>query len=84
MKRELRAFAQGADQDQRQQDRIQAVGADLVAGSQHCIQIIAADDMAEQHDPRQQTQPTRARDHQRHIGAAAGIRAVVPITNQQK
>ena len=48
------------------------------------ISVVGVGDMAEQHDPRQQAQPPGTRDHQRHISAAAGIRAVVPITNQQE
>ena len=84
MKRELCTFAKGADEDQRQQNGVQAVSFDLVACGQHDVQIIAADNMAEQHDPRQQAQAPRASDHQRHIGAASGVGAVMPIADQQE
>ena len=60
------------------------MGADQVTGSEHLVQVVAADDMAEQHDSRQQAQATRAGHHQRHISATAGIGAVVPIADQQE
>ena len=84
MKRKLRTFAQCANQNQGQQDWIEAVSTDLVACGEYGIQIVAADDMAEQHNPRQQTQSSSTRNHQRHVGTASGVGAVVPITNQQK
>ena len=84
MERKLRAFAERANQDESEQDRIEAVGANLVARRQYGIQIVAADNMAEQHDPCQQAQPSRACDHQCHVSATACIRAVVPVPNQQK
>ena len=81
---ELRAFAQGADQDQGEQDRVEGMCANQIAGGQDLVQVIAADDMAEQHDPRQQAQTARAGDHQRHVGAASGVGAVVPVADQQE
>ncbi len=84
MEGELRALAQGAQQDQGQQDRVERVGAYLVSGSQYLIQVVAAHHMAEQHDPGQQAQAPGTGDHQRHVGAAAGIGAVVPVADQQE
>ena len=48
MERELRTFAQRANQDQREQHRIQRVGTNGVARGQHAVQIITADHVAEQ------------------------------------
>ena len=58
--------------------------ANQIAGGQDLVQVIAADHMAEQHDPRQQAQTARAGDHQRHVGAASRIGAVVPVADQQE
>ena len=58
--------------------------ANQIAGGQDLVQVIAADHMAKQHDPRQQAQAARAGDHQRHVGTASGIGAVVPVADQQE
>ncbi len=79
---ELGAFAQGADQYQGEHDRVQRMGANLIARRQHPVQVIAADDMPQQHHARQQAQAAGAGDHQRHVCAASRIGAVVPIANQ--
>jgi len=46
MEGELCALAQGADEDQGQQHRVQRMLADGVAGSQDLVQVVAADHMA--------------------------------------
>ncbi|MCY1176644.1 hypothetical protein D9M73_169250 [compost metagenome] len=81
---ELRTFAQGADQDQGQQDGVEVIGTNQVAGGQDLVQVIAADHMAEQHDPRQQAQTARTGHHQRHVGTAPGIGAMVPVADQKE
>ncbi len=81
---ELCALAQGANEDQWQQHRVQGMLADGVAGSQDLVQVVAADHMAEQQGTHQQAQAARARDHQRHVGAAAGVGTVVPVADQQE
>ncbi len=58
--------------------------ANQIAGGQDLVQVIAADHMAEQHDPRQQAQPPRAGDHQRHVGAASCVGTVMPVADQQE
>ncbi|MCY1434391.1 hypothetical protein D9M71_504500 [compost metagenome] len=60
------------------------MGADQLTGCQHLVQVIAADHMAEQQYPRQQAQTTGTGHHQRHVGAAPGIGAMVPVANQQE
>ena len=84
MERKLRAFAEGADEDEGEQNGVEGMCANLIAGGQDLVQVIAADDMAEDHDPRQQAQSAGPGDHQRHVGAATGVGAVVPVTDQQE
>lgn len=81
---ELGALAQGADEDQRQQHRVQCMLADDVAGSQNLVQVVAAHHMAEQQGSCQQAQAARTRDHQRHVGTATGVGTVVPVADQQE
>ncbi|MNH22767.1 hypothetical protein D3C79_826380 [compost metagenome] len=81
---ELRALAQCSDQDQRQQHWIQRVLANGLAGSQHLVQVIAAHYMAKQQGADQQAQAAGAGNHQRHVGAASGVGAVVPVADQQE
>ncbi len=65
-------------------DRVQRMRANLIARRQHLVQVIAADDMPQQHHPRQQAQTACASDHQRHIRPASRIGTVVPIADQQE
>ncbi len=81
---ETERFAQGADQDQRQQDGVEGMGTDQVAGGQDLVQLIAAHHMAEQHHPGQQAKPAGPSHHQRHIGTASSVGAVVPVADQQE
>ncbi|MNM31971.1 hypothetical protein D3C81_425570 [compost metagenome] len=80
----LRAFAQGAEEDQGEQDGIQGMIANQLAGSEDLVQVIAANHMAEQQHPRQQAQTASTGDHQGHVGTATGIGAVMPVANQQE
>ncbi|MNN27998.1 hypothetical protein D3C81_1415510 [compost metagenome] len=80
----LRTLAQGAHQDQGQQHRIQRVLANKVASGQDLVQVVAADHVAQQQGTDQQAQATGTGDHQRHVSAATGVGAVVPVTDQQE
>ncbi|MNZ24729.1 hypothetical protein D3C78_418820 [compost metagenome] len=55
-----------------------------LAGSQHFVQVIAAHYMAKQQGADQQAQAAGAGNHQRHVGAASGVGAVVPVADQQE
>ncbi|MNG85354.1 hypothetical protein D3C79_441120 [compost metagenome] len=80
----LCALGQGADEYQGQQHRVKRMLADGMPGSQNLVQVIAADHMAEQQGPYQQAQAACTGYHQRHIGAATGVGAVVPVADQQE
>ena len=84
VKGELRALGECAHQDQHQRREVQRMRLDFGGRGQHCVQVIAAHDMAEHQHPRQHAQPARAGDRERHAGASPGVFAVVPIPNQQK
>ena len=74
--------APSSDQDQRRQ--IPGMRADQVAGGQHDIQIVAADDVPQHQHAGQQAQAAGRRDDQRHARAAARIRAVIPVGDQHE
>ncbi len=60
------------------------MGTDQVASGEDLVQLIAAHHMAEQHHPGQQAKPASPGHHQRHVGTASSVGAVVPVTDQQE
>src|SRR3546814_4950370 len=47
VERKLRAFGQGAEEDEDERRKIKIVGPDLVAGGQDPIEVVAADDVSD-------------------------------------
>ena len=84
MEGKLRALRQRAKQDQNQRRQIERMAADDVARRQDLVEIVAAGDMAEQDQPDQEAEPADPRDRQRHAGAIARCRGIVPIADQQE
>ena len=84
MERELCAFGERTQQDQRQHGTVQRMRPHLFAGVKHHIQVITAGNVPEQHDAGQHGQPACCGDRECGACAAAGILAVMPVANQQK
>jgi hypothetical protein len=84
VKRKLRGFGERAEQDQRQDRRVQRMRSYRLAGIQNHRQLEAAGDMTQQHHARQQRQSAAAGNGQRHARALTGVRPVWPIADQQK
>src|SRR3546814_2170249 len=84
MERELRTLGQGAEEDQEQRRQIQVMAADPLAGGQDRVEVVAADDMAEQQEPEQEAQPAATGDRQHHSRAVAGPYGVVPVSDEQE
>ena len=81
---ELRALGQRAQRDQHQRGQVPVVLADAVTGGEHGIELVAADDVAEQQHAGQQAEPAHAGDGEGHARAASGIRAMVPVADQHE
>src|SRR3546814_10270190 len=60
------------------------MAADPLAGGQDRVEVVAADDMAEQQEPEQEAQPAATGDRQRHSRAVAGPYGVVPVSDEQE
>ena len=74
LERELRALGQRAQRHQRQHRGIPGIRAHEVAGGQHPVHVVAADDVAQDQHAGQQAQPARAGDGERHARAARASR----------
>ena len=84
MKRELRALGQCAQQDKDQGGQIERMRADLIAGTQDDIEIIAADDVAEHDDAGKEAQAAGGGNGQRHAGAGSRAGVVMPVPDQEE
>ena len=84
VERELRALRQRTEQHQRQHRRVQGVAAHALAGLQHGIELVAADDVAEHQHAGQQRESARRGEGEGHARATAGVAAVVPVADQQQ
>ncbi len=84
VERELRRLGERTEQHQRQHRGVARIGAHRVAAREHRGQLVAAGDLAEQQKTRQQRQPARAGDRERHARAAPRRRAPAPVGDQQE
>jgi len=84
MEWELRALGEYCQQNQPQYCWIQRVCEYLRAGIEHDIQLVAANDTADQQHATKQSQTTGPGDHQRHLGALTRVVAAVPEPDQQE
>ena len=84
MERELRALGQGAEQDEDQRRQVERMRPDPVARGQHEVEVVAADDVAQDQNAGEQAQPAGGGDGQRHAGTVARGRRVVPVADQQE
>jgi hypothetical protein len=80
----LRALGEGAEQHQDQRRQVEFVRADEVARGQHHVEIIAADDMADEENAAEQAEAAKAGDGHRHPRAIARADVVVPVADQQE
>jgi hypothetical protein len=81
---ELGALAEGADQHQHEHQRIPGVRAQKLARLEDPIEVVASDDFSDQQHAREQAQAAGRRNRQRHAGAAARFRAVIPVRDQHE
>ncbi len=84
VERELRALGQRAQRHQDQGRQVQRMGADLVAGGEHRIELVAANDVAQDQYAGEQAQAAGGGDGERHARTAAGIVTVLPIADQEE
>ncbi len=84
VERKLRALGESPQQDEDERREIEPVRSDQVAGGQHLVEIVAADDVAQDQYPGQQAKPAGSGDDQGHARAVSRTGIVVPISDQQE
>ena len=84
MEGELRALGQRAEGDEHQRGHVPCMRAHHVARGQHDVEVVAADDAAQQQHAGQQAQPADGGDGEGHAGAAPHVDAVMPVADQQE
>ena len=84
MERELGALREGAQEDQDQRRNIEGMRPDRVAGRQHPVQIVAADDVSDQQHAGKETEPAGRGDDQGHPRAVARVRVLMPVADQKE
>ena len=65
-------------------ERIERMGAHRVAAGEDALEVVAADDRAEQEDAGEQREPAGRGDGERHPRAAPRVATVVPVADQQE
>ncbi len=78
MEGELRAFRQRTEKDEDEDREIERMFANDIAGGEHDIQIVGADDAADDQQADEEAEPARACHDERHACAIAGRCIVVP------
>ena len=84
MKRELRALCESAEQNEDQRRNVERMRADRLAGREHPVEVVAADDVAEDQHAGEQAEAARRRDDQGHPRAVARLRGLMPVADQEE
>jgi hypothetical protein len=81
---ELRALRQGTHGHQQQCRQVERMGDDAIARGEHDVEVVAADDMADDEHPAEEAEATGRRDRERHPGAVTGILVMMPVGDEQE
>ena len=84
MKRKLGALRKRTEKNEDKRRDVERMRPDHGAGCEHSIEIVAADDMAEDQYAGEQAKSTGRRNGQRHAGAVSRLRRLVPVADQQE
>ena len=84
MKRKLCTLGQRSQRDQDQRWQIPGMHANPITRSQHHIHVVTADNAPQEQHAREQAQTAGGGDRQRHAGAPARVKTVIPVTNEHE